>query len=114
MALPAMSWTNALSAAHRALLSGQKQFREAVLSIAEGMQDLRQGDSAAPQRIMEDVVELGNSVRTIKAGAAVVRADYEVGNEILNMVRHDDSARTARDTRPRPGSRARPRIDLYA
>lgn len=107
------SWNDALTSARRAIASGQREFRAAAQGILEGVRDLRQGDAAAPQRIVEDIVDLQHARLTVKAGAALVRADREIGDEILNMVRHDDAGRAARDTRPDPRrARPRPRVDL--
>jgi hypothetical protein len=112
---PIPSWNDALTSARRAISSGQRELREAARSIADGVRDLRQGDPEAPQRIAADVVELSQAAQTIKASVAVVRADREIGEEILDMVRHDSAAQDARDTRPRPGRQPLRRgIDILA
>lgn len=105
-----------MSSARKAIAAGQQQFRQAAAGIAQGVADLRAGDPAAAQRIVEDIVELRHARLAIRAGVAVVRADREIGDEILNMVRHDRNARRARDTRPDPRYAAPRRrgIDLIA
>lgn len=111
---PPAAWNDALTSARRAIAGGQARFREAAHSLSHSLLDLQRGDESAPQRIVNDVVELSKARQTIKAGVAVIRADREIGDEIINMVRHDRDARNARDTRPDPRYGAgRRKLDIF-
>lgn len=111
--LPAQtSWNDALTSARHAITSGRKQFASAAHSLADNIGGLQQGDPQAPERIAEEIVEINEARQTVRAGVALVRADREIGDEILSMVRRNDDARRDRDMRPDPEPGRRRGIDL--
>ena len=89
---------DALTSAGQTIRDGQSRLDRAAASIATEF------DSGTPDvsNLVGDILDLSEAARQIKIGVAVARTDQEAGNEVVNMVRHDASARQARDTRPRP------------
>jgi hypothetical protein len=103
--------SSALSAASQTIREGLARFDQAAAAVARAANP-PQG-APDPGELLTDIIELSHSARQVRLGVAIARTDQAVGYELVNMVRHDASASSARDTRPRPQrGRARHGVDI--
>jgi hypothetical protein len=92
---------SALNAASQTIRDGLNRLDKAAAGIVSDVSG-QGGAGGDPGKLVSDILDLSQSALQVKAGVAVARTDQEVGNEIVNMVRHDADAQHARDTRPKP------------